>query len=633
MAPPSLLTRFCAVAISIVLFFIAREPDIDPTVLEELKERFRFTKQELITEASFFQKVRGVNDSLKRVNAWVSSVGSSVAVGDLDGDGLPNDVCLVDTNTDLVHLIGVGSKRYETVILPNPDVFYAQVMAPFGCRIADFDEDGKRDLLIYYGGRSPVVFLQEDTMVFRPVEILPPKEIESWVSTNAVLADLNGDRHIDIVMGHYFQDDTSILDPEDSQSKTKMPNSMSKAINGGKNRFLIWQSSSQNPHNVVYEEVDVNLPEEVLRGWTLGLGAADLNGDLLPEIYIANDFGPDHLLINRSTQDVIAFDLFKGPRDWTTPKSYIIGHDSFKGMGAEFADVNKDGIFDIYVSNVGEYEFMEGHYLFLSDSTQPAKAVTGLASYENFGMTRGLSKSGWGWGVRMADFDNDGILEALQATGFLKGEINQWPEFQELAFCTGFTMANISWWPRFAFGDDISGSQVNPFHVLVDDYYYDIAPAIGLGEPTLGRGIATADVDGDGDLDLFYSNQWDKSWYYRNDCQEDCGISLTLNLLWPHQPIEDDLKILTSYDTTANSRPAFNAVAILDRGGGRKEIAQIDGGSGHSGQKSAQIHFGLGSPDKNKSHPVELKWYGTKGEIRSKTLEFRPGAHTIYLGG
>ena len=40
---------------------------------------------------------------------------------------------------------------------------------------------------------------------------------------------------------------------------------------------------------------------EALRGWTLAVGAADLDGDLLPELYFANDFGPDRLLHNRST--------------------------------------------------------------------------------------------------------------------------------------------------------------------------------------------------------------------------------------------------------------------------------------------------------------------------------------------
>ena len=43
-----------------------------------------------------------------------------------------------------------------------------------------------------------------------------------------------------------------------------------------------------------------------------------------------------------------------------------------------------------------------------------------------------LARSGWGWDCRLADFDNDGLLEAVQAVGFIKGKVNRWPELQAL---------------------------------------------------------------------------------------------------------------------------------------------------------------------------------------------------------
>ena len=97
------------------------------------------------------------------------------------------------------------------------------------------------------------------------------------------------------------------------------------------------------------------------------MGAADLDGDLLPEIYIANDFGPDRLLHNRSTPGNLKFALLEGGRDFTTPKSCVLGHDSFKGMGVDFGDVNGDGILDIYVSNIAtKFGLTESHFLWLS---------------------------------------------------------------------------------------------------------------------------------------------------------------------------------------------------------------------------------------------------------------------------
>jgi hypothetical protein len=57
----------------------------------------------------------------------------------------------------------------------------------------------------------------------------------------------------------------------------------------------------------------------------LALGAADLDGDLMPELYFANDFGPDRLLHNRSTPGHLNFALLEGERKFTTPSSKVLG--------------------------------------------------------------------------------------------------------------------------------------------------------------------------------------------------------------------------------------------------------------------------------------------------------------------
>jgi hypothetical protein len=497
--------------------------------------------------------------------------------------------------------------------------------------MADLNEDGRTDLLIYFGGRPPVVYLQHSPLEFVRREILQYDGWNSWVTTNAVLADLDGDSHLDIVLGCYFQDDPSILDREDQQSITAMPESMSRAFNGGKTRILRWIEADKDSPSVRYEEVDLKLSDEVSQGWTLGLAAADLNGDLLPEIYLANDFGPDRLLVNESSPGSIKFRLAKAHRSPATPPSYSLGWDSFKGMGAEFGDVNQDGMLDIYVSNVGEYEFMEGHFLYLSNGDS-SLLNKGIAPYDNVGMKVNLHKSGWGWGVRLADFNNDGELEALQGTGFFQGEIDQWPEFQELAFCSDSLMHMVSMWPRFGLGDDVAGRQSNPFHVLYQGVYYDLSKELNMDSPTLGRGIATSDVDGDGDLDYVLSNQWSSSMFYRNDCP-DCGDFLSLNLRLPLEGVGFETRKLEGFPTgLIPSRTAFGAVAILDRGNGNKSIAYVDGGSGHSGQKSPQVHFGLGKSSHGKDLKVQLNWRDTKGKVHQKDMLFRPGAHTVYLG-
>ena len=108
---------------------------------------------------------------------------------------------------------------------------------------------------------------------------------------------------------------------------------------------MLWKEGRGGNHPFArYEEVKNVFPPEVERGWTLGAGAADLDGDLLPDLYFAHDFGPDRLLHNVSTPGHVAFTLLEGHRGFTTPASSVLGHDSFKGMGVDFADLNGDAI-------------------------------------------------------------------------------------------------------------------------------------------------------------------------------------------------------------------------------------------------------------------------------------------------
>src|SRR2546426_8043735 len=134
-----------------------------------------------------------------------------------------------------------------------------------------------------------------------------------------------------------------------------------------------------------------------------------------PEIYFGHDFGPDRLLHNRSTPGHLKFAVLEGRRRFTDPKSCVLGFDSFKGMGVDFGDVNGDGLLDIYVSNIAtKFGLTESHFLWQSTG-QVEEMKRGLAPYVQASEKLGLSRSGWGWDCRLADFDNDGVLAASQA--------------------------------------------------------------------------------------------------------------------------------------------------------------------------------------------------------------------------
>jgi enediyne biosynthesis protein E4 len=200
---------------------------------------------------------------------------------------------------------------------------------------------------------------------FDAVEVAPTGE--RWFTNAAFFADLDGDGHLDLVIGNYFRDGAHTLDANAAGAES-MHDTKSKSFNGGSKHLLLWKSAAAAPRpSVQFGESSDVLDERVTHGWSLAGGAADLDGDLLPEIYFAHDFGPDRLLHNSSTPGHPRFEILEGRRDLTTPASCVLGRDSFKGMGVDFGDLNGDGIPDIYVSNIADtYAAQESHFLWLS---------------------------------------------------------------------------------------------------------------------------------------------------------------------------------------------------------------------------------------------------------------------------
>ncbi|MEO5876358.1 MAG: ASPIC/UnbV domain-containing protein [Streptosporangiaceae bacterium] len=639
----TLVPGVVAILLAAALLVVARLPHASEETRQRLASAYRFTEMPIAMPAGYapVKTVRKVNPHYELIRSWISSVGAGIALNDLLGTGRADGMCLSDPRSDQVVVTyaptAPAADRFTPFTLtPAPTLPMDGAMAPMGCVPGDYNEDGRTDLLVYYWGRTPVVVLARadartlSNAAYRPVELVAQVSVDGqyhgprW-NTNAVnVGDFDGTGHPHILVSNYFPD-SDVLDP-DGLANVVMNSSMSNAKNGGGAHLLRWYgAASGDKPDVRYTEVKGAIPYGASTGWTLAISGADLTGDGRSELYLANDFGKDHLLYNISTPGNIRFQEAIGDRSPTDPKSFVLGHSSFKGMGIDFGDINNKGRFDMVVSNITTaWGLEESNFAWMNDAKNEPdmarKLASGLAPFTQRAREMGFAFTGWGWDLKMGDFTNNGNLEIVQAEGFVKGDINRWPWLQEMAMTNDSLFTNPKMWPNIQPGDDLAGSQPVAFYSKEDNgRFANISGQLGLAAKIPTRGVAMADTRGTGALDLALARQWGPPVFYAND-SPGLGNYLDLQLYRPVTGAGGGLRGLGS--------PAYGANVQIRTADGHTQISQLDGGGGHSGKRSFQVHFGLGQS----AGPVTvtLRWSDAKG-LHDQTLELAPGNHRLVL--
>ena len=292
----------------------------------------------------------------------------------------------------------------------------------------------------------------------------------------------------------------------------------------------------------------VAVPTSALRSGFVVLGA-HLDGDLWPDLYVAN----------------VSFDL-AWPHHWDqiyrnrngvleelSPGAIPgVGDDAQAAMGIDVADVNLDGRWDLYISDLldgtphesppwGNVLYLGGEGALLHDNVAVAAGVAGDDS----------------WGVNFLDADHDGWEDLYVAT--MMGAASE-----------------------LLFANNRDGTFTNV--------------AAGAGYLTgHSRGSAVADYDGDGDLDIAVINQ-----HVCGNTRPTCSLQLLRN----DTPASGGWLQLRLTGTRSN-RDALGAVVRV-RAGDLTMMRQIKGGSGGHSQSTLTVHFGLGQA--RVADVVEIDW-------------------------
>jgi hypothetical protein len=550
-----------------------------------------------------------LSDRFANIMPWLSSVGAAVAAGDYDGDGFAD---LYVTNSGA----GDPNRLYHNLKDGTFEEVAAQagVDRPGGASMhsvwGDIDNDGDLDLYVTKWAATNTLYENRGGGVF--ADITERAGVGYWGYGNgATFLDFDRDGHLDLLVGNYFA--AAVEDPATGKlvrndlwnpvTTRVMHETFTHAANGGRN--VLYRNRGDGTFIDLTDQAGLHF-----NGWTLAVGSADLDNDSWPDLYLANDFGPDELYFSTGAlEDPPRFRPFIDGSGHPG-----IGADWWKGMNVDFGDVDGNGYFDIYVTNIlaHKYKTDEGNMLWLNLADSQAPGRPSRRSFRNVAPESGVDEGGWGWGAVFADFDLDGLLDIFAVNGFVTGdpERTYWYQLQEMVTQTKNQAADAADWPPM--GDrDLCGYERSrlflqhpapkpPDGAASGDVpqFVEVAERTGIDDLLNGRGVAVFDLENDGDLDIYVANQGAPSCLYRNELRgTDRGTPHWLGLELVGRP-EQRWEGKTVITAIGGREMATTAGAVGARveltANGRRQVRDVPGGRGFASQSSPRLIFGLG---------------------------------------
>ena len=491
-------------------------------------------------------RTRSFKNPYAHVMEGYTALGASAAVADFDGDGW-EDVFFTLSNEEGQNLL------YRN----NGDFTFTEMAAAAGVAAGndagnasanslwlDYDGDGDQDLFVARFGQS-LLYENRGDSTFRDVTTaagLGPRYLNC---ITAIAFDYDRDGDLDLFLGNYFQP-VNLFNPETPRF---FPESFETAQNGG--GVTVYRNEGGGKLTDVTEAVGIRVS-----GWTLDLGHADADHDGDEDLYVAADFGSDSFFRN------------DGDGGFTDVTKEAIGVDTKKGMNVDWGDFDNDGLFDVFVTNITDEYMKEGNFLWQN---------LGGLKFADVSRETGTHATGWGWAGKFFDYDNDGWLDLYVVNGWVSGskdpEDNYVLDIFEVIVNPELDLADARNWPPMG-EKTLSGYQPNALFHNEGGIFKDDAARHGLDSRLDARGVAVADFDHDGRLDLFVTNSGKPPNLWRNV-----------------QPTGRHWIRLVLTGTKSN-RDAVGA-RVWAQAGGRRQAAFVNGGNGFASQSSRRVHFGL----------------------------------------
>jgi len=521
---------------------------------------FRFTDVAAQVGITFVHHGPTLDPKLDNIAPLIGSLGASVSVADVNNDGWPD---LYFTNSRFGYPNALYLNRGDGTFVDTARAAgLADVNRPgegvsMGAVWGDFDNDGLEDVLIYKWGYLQL-FKNMGNLHFK--DVTEAAGLRHWMNANgAVWFDYDRDGLLDLYVGGYYRSD---IDFWHLKTTRIMENSFEFATNGGKNRLF---------HNLGggrFEDVTDKMGVGSTR-WTLAVAAADFNGDGWPDLFLANDYGPEELYLNDHGQRFVL-------------SRVGLESDSKSGMSATLGDVLNRGRVDAFVTNISEPGYLfHGNNLrlnFLPELGRFQQAAEGV-----------VADAGWAWGAQLGDLDNDGRNELFIVNGYVSGDRDQsyWYAASKIAGAYGPVFEDARSWPAIGTAS-LSGYERS--RVLVNRGlagWRDVAAQVGVTDEYDGRAVVLVDLFNRGVLDVVVANQKQPALVYKN--------TVAPGNHW----------IAFKLAGTRSNRSAIGAEVTVEFGAER-QLQIVHGGVGFASQNDRRLHFGLGRT--GRADRVMIRW-------------------------